>query len=52
MHWFILLSIPLSAMIVGPKIHRELSADHILGVGVASLTLAGLTVRRKVKNSP
>jgi len=36
----------------GPEIHRELPADHVLGVGAASLTLAGLTVRRKVENGP
>ena len=35
----------------GPEIHRELSADHVLGVGAASLTLASLTVRRKVKTA-
>ena len=34
-----------------PEIHRELSADHVLGVGAASLTLASLTVRRKVKTA-
>jgi SAM-dependent methyltransferase len=33
----------------GPQIRRELSADHVLGVGAASVTLAGLTVRRKIK---
>ena len=33
----------------GPEIHRELSADHVLGVGAASLTLASLTIRRKAK---
>jgi hypothetical protein len=32
----------------GPEIHREMSADHVLGIGAASVTLAGLTVRRKV----
>ncbi len=31
----------------GPEIHRKMSPDHVLGVGAASLTLAGLTVRRK-----
>ncbi|MFZ2149423.1 MAG: class I SAM-dependent methyltransferase, partial [Sedimentisphaerales bacterium] len=35
----------------GPEIHRELPADHVLGVGAASLTLASLTVRRKVKTA-
>ncbi|HUU20652.1 MAG TPA: class I SAM-dependent methyltransferase [Sedimentisphaerales bacterium] len=35
----------------GTEIHRELSADHVLGVGAASLTLASLTVRRKVKTA-
>jgi len=35
----------------GPEVHRQLSADHVLGVGAASLTLAGLTVRRKVKTA-
>ncbi len=35
----------------GPEIHRELSADHVLGVGAASLTLGSLTVRRKVKTA-
>jgi len=35
----------------GPEIHREMSADHVLGVGAASLTLAGLTIRRKVKTA-
>jgi len=34
-----------------PEIHRELSANHVLGVGAASLTLASLTVRRKVKTA-
>jgi len=34
-----------------PEIHRELSADHVLGVGAASLTLANLTVRRRVKTA-
>ena len=33
------------------EIHRELSADHVLGVGAASLTLASLTVRRRVKTA-
>ncbi|MBN2592653.1 MAG: methyltransferase [Sedimentisphaerales bacterium] len=33
----------------GPEIHRKLSADHVLGVGAASVTLANLTVRRNVK---
>ncbi|MHC5060812.1 MAG: methyltransferase [Planctomycetota bacterium] len=31
----------------GPEIHRTMLPDHVLGVGAASLTLAGLTVRRK-----
>ncbi|MCJ7728722.1 MAG: class I SAM-dependent methyltransferase [Sedimentisphaerales bacterium] len=35
----------------GPEINRELSADHVLGVGAASVTLANLTVRRKVKTA-
>jgi len=35
----------------GPEIDRELSADHVLGVGAASVTLASLTVRRKVKTA-
>ena len=35
----------------GPEIHREMSADHVLGVGAASLTLAGLTIRRKAKTA-
>jgi methylase of polypeptide subunit release factors len=35
----------------GPEIHRELPTDHVLGVGAASLTLASLTVRRKVKTA-
>ena len=35
----------------GPEIHCELSTDHVLGVGAASLTLASLTVRRKVKTA-
>jgi methylase of polypeptide subunit release factors len=35
----------------GPEISRELSADHVLGVGAASVTLANLTVRRKVKTA-
>jgi len=34
-----------------PEIHRELSADHVIGVGAASLTLASLTVRRRVKTA-
>jgi len=32
----------------GPEINRQMSSDHVLGVGAASVTLAGLTVRRKV----
>jgi methylase of polypeptide subunit release factors len=35
----------------GSEIHRELSADHVLGVGAASVTLGSLTVRRKVKTA-
>ncbi|MFZ2146901.1 MAG: hypothetical protein WAV28_06750, partial [Sedimentisphaerales bacterium] len=35
----------------GPEIHHELPADHVLGVGAASLTLASLTVRRRVKTA-
>ncbi len=35
----------------GSEIHRELSADHVLGVGAASLTLASLTIRRRVKTA-
>jgi len=35
----------------GPEIHSELPADHVLGVGAASLTLASLTVRRRVKTA-
>jgi methylase of polypeptide subunit release factors len=35
----------------GPEIHRQMSTDHVLGVGAASLTLAGLTIRRKVKTA-
>ena len=35
----------------GPEVHREMSPNHVLGVGAASLTLAGLTVRRKVKTA-
>jgi methylase of polypeptide subunit release factors len=33
----------------GPEIHTELPSDHVLGVGAASVTLANLTVRKKVK---
>jgi methylase of polypeptide subunit release factors len=32
----------------GPEIGGTLHADHVLGVGAASVTLAGMTVRRKV----
>jgi len=32
----------------GPEIKGKLAADHVLGVGAASVTLANLTVRRKV----
>ena len=35
----------------GPEVHREMSPNHVLGVGAASLTLAGLTVHRKVKTA-
>ncbi len=31
-----------------PPVRREMSVDHVLGVGGASMTLAGLTVRREV----
>lgn len=31
-----------------PGIHKDLSADHVLGVSAASLTLASLTVRRRI----
>jgi len=34
-----------------PGIHSELPADHVLGVSAASLTLANVTVRRKVKTA-
>ncbi len=33
----------------GPEIGRALHVDHVLGVGAASQTLAGMTVRRKVR---
>lgn len=33
----------------GPEIRRKLPTEHVLGVGAASMTLAGLTVRGKVK---
>ncbi|MBN2271777.1 MAG: methyltransferase [Sedimentisphaerales bacterium] len=33
----------------GPELHHQLAAEHVLGVGAASLTLACLTVRRKVE---
>lgn len=32
----------------GPEIKGQLDADHVLGVGAASVTLANLTVRREV----
>jgi len=32
-----------------PGIHGDLSADHVLGVSAASLSLANVTIRRKVK---
>lgn len=35
----------------GPEIHREVPTDHVIGVCVASLTLASLTVCRKVKTA-
>jgi methylase of polypeptide subunit release factors len=35
----------------GPENDRKLSTDHVLGVGAASVTLANLTVRRKVKTA-
>ncbi len=35
----------------GPEIHHDLPADHVLGVGAASMTLASVTVRRKVKTA-
>jgi len=34
-----------------PGIHSDLPADHVLGVSAASMTLANLTVRRKVKTA-
>ncbi len=34
-----------------PGIHSELSADHVLGVSAASLSLANVTIRRKVKTA-
>jgi len=34
-----------------PGMHREMSADHVLGISVASLSLANLTIRRNVKNA-
>jgi len=34
-----------------PGIHGELSADHVLGVSAASLSLANVTIRRKVKTA-
>jgi SAM-dependent methyltransferase len=35
----------------GPETGATLRADHVLGVGAASLTLAGMTVRRKVRRA-
>jgi SAM-dependent methyltransferase len=35
----------------GPEISGALHADHVLGVGAASQTLAGMTVRRKVQRA-
>ena len=35
----------------GPEIHHDLPADHVLGVGAASMTLASVTVRHKVKTA-
>jgi methylase of polypeptide subunit release factors len=34
-----------------PVIHSELSEDHVLGVSAASITLANVTIRRKVKKA-
>ena len=34
-----------------PGIHGKLSADHVLGVSAASLSLANVTIRRKVKTA-
>ncbi|UCE47509.1 MAG: methyltransferase, partial [Phycisphaerales bacterium] len=34
-----------------PEIRCELPGDHVLGVGAASVTLANVTVRRKVKTA-
>ena len=34
-----------------PGIHSELPADHVLGVSAASLSLANVTIRRKVKTA-
>jgi methylase of polypeptide subunit release factors len=34
-----------------PGIHRNLPPDHVLGVSAASMTLASLTVRRKIKRA-
>jgi methylase of polypeptide subunit release factors len=34
-----------------PGIHGDLSADHVLGVSAASLSLANVTIRRKVKTA-
>ena len=35
----------------GPEINPDLSADHVLGVSAASMTLANMTVHRKVKTA-
>ena len=35
----------------GPEIGGTLHTDHVLGVGAASQTLAGMTVRRKVRRA-
>jgi hypothetical protein len=34
-----------------PGIHGDLSADHVLGVSAASLSLANVTIRRKVETA-
>ncbi len=35
----------------GPEIHSDMPTDHVLGVGAASLTLAGLTVRKETDSA-
>ena len=35
----------------GPEINPDLSTDHVLGVSAASMTLANMTVHRKVKTA-